>query len=129
MCKAKIRKLWFLTFALAGVAGCGQGSVAFTVPAVTSSVPTSGATAVPLAQAVSVTFNEAMNAATINTTTFLLAGPGGAAVPGVVTSSGGTATFTPSANLASGTQYTATVTTGAEDPHAHPLRQQLRVEL
>jgi hypothetical protein len=65
---------------------------------------------------VTATFSQAMSAALINTTTFTVAGPGGAAVAGAVTYSGTVATFTPSAFLAYGTIYTATITTGATSP-------------
>ncbi len=58
----------------------------------------------------------AMNPASITTSTFTLTGPGGIAVAGAVAYSGTTATFTPSAVLAYGTTYTATITTGASSP-------------
>jgi hypothetical protein len=87
-----------------------------TPPTVISTVPVNLATGVPINQALSATFSVAMNAATIDATTFTLAGPGGA-VTGVVTyvAAGSVATFTPGANLAPSTVYTATITTGAED--------------
>ena len=66
-----------------------------------------------------------MNAGTISATSFLLAGPGGAAVTGTVTyaATGSVATFAPNADLAYGTVYTATITTGATDQAnpANPL--------
>ena len=85
-------------------------------PTVVSTVPTNGATGVPVTQALTATFNEAMSSATINTSTFTLTGPGGA-ITGAVTynSSGFMATFTPGTNLAYSTTYRATITTGAED--------------
>jgi hypothetical protein len=65
------------------------------------------------------TFSEAMNPATINTTTFTLTAPGTppVAVTGVVTYNVANyaATFTPTAPLALNTLYTATITTGAQD--------------
>ncbi len=65
---------------------------------------------------VSATFSEAMNNATLTTTSFTLATTiGGAAVTGTVDVNGNTATFTPSAPLAGRTQYTATITTDATD--------------
>ena len=68
-------------------------------------------------QALSATFSEAMNPATINVATFTLTGPGGVGVTGAVTyvAAGSVATFTPAANLAYNTTYTATVTTGETD--------------
>jgi hypothetical protein len=60
-----------------------------------------------------------MNPATINVTTFTVA----TGVVGVVTldGTGKIAAFTPSANLALGTTYTATITTGAQDLAGNPL--------
>lgn len=86
-------------------------------PTIISTIPVSGATAVPINQKVSAIFSTAMNAATINGTTFTLTGPGVTAVAGSVTYSAGgnTALFIPTANLAPSTTYTATVTTGAQD--------------
>jgi hypothetical protein len=85
-------------------------------PIVVSTVPASGATSVPVTQALTATFNEAMSPATIDTSTFTLTGPGGV-ITGAVTynSSGFVATFTPGTNLAYSTVYRATITTGAED--------------
>ena len=85
-------------------------------PTVVSTVPTIGATGVPVNTAVSATFSEAMNPATINVSTFTLTGPGAMPVIGTVTFAGSTATFTPTTVLASGTLFTATITTGAKDP-------------
>jgi hypothetical protein len=88
-----------------------------TVPSVISTVPINGATGVPTNQALTAAFSEAMNPATINSTTFTLTATGGATVTGVVTyvPAGSIATFTPDANLAPSTEYTAAITTGAED--------------
>jgi len=86
-------------------------------PTVIFTVPVNQATGVPINQALSATFSVAMNPATIDASTFTLAGPGGTAVAGVVTyvPAGSAATFVPSANLLPSTVYTATITTGAED--------------
>jgi hypothetical protein len=64
-----------------------------------------------------------MNSATIDPATFTVAGPGGVAVAGTVgyTASGSVATFTPTANLAYSTLYTATITTGATNSAGTPL--------
>ena len=88
-----------------------------TPPTVISTVPINLATGVPINQALSATFSVAMNTATIEAATFKVAGPGGAAVTGVVTyvAAGSIATFTPAAPLASSTLYTATITTGVEN--------------
>ena len=90
-------------------------------PAVVSTVPANGATAVPVNTVVSATFSETMNAATINAATFTVTGPGATPVTGVVTYAGVTATFTPTAVLANSTLFTATITTGAKDPAGVPL--------
>jgi hypothetical protein len=58
-----------------------------------------------------------MNPATINSSTFTLTGPGATPVAGLVAYAavGNTLTFTPTANLAASTTFTATITTGAQD--------------
>jgi hypothetical protein len=97
--------------AVAFVAGCGQETV--TIPGVVSVTPAQGAVGVAINTPVTATFSMAMDSATITASTFTLAGPGGAAVAGAVSYNGVIATFTPAANLANGTTYTATVTNGA----------------
>jgi len=96
---------------------------ASTVPAVISTTPANGATSVPIGQATTATFSEAMNPATINSTNFTLKAPGGGAVLGAVTylAAGSVATFTPAVSLTPSTLYTATITTGAMDLSGHPL--------
>jgi hypothetical protein len=88
-----------------------------TLPAVISTTPANGATGVPINQALTATFSEAMTPATINAATYTLIGPGGVAITGAVSYvvAGSVATFTPTVNLASSTVYTATITTGAMD--------------
>lgn len=94
------------------------GAVADIVPpTVLSTVPDDGAINVPLNQAVSATFSEAMNPLTITNLTFTVTGPG-LPVPGGLVSYDpltNIATFRPDANLAASTTYTATITTGAQD--------------
>jgi len=101
---------WLVAILVVLVTGCGQETI--NVPSVVSTVPTNGATSVAIDTPISATFNMAMKAATISTTTFTLTGPGGA-VAGTVAYDGVTATFTPAVNLAYGTLYKATITTGA----------------
>lgn len=88
-----------------------------TRPTVIATNPVNAATGVPFNQAVTATFSEAMNPATITATSFTLTAPGAVAVPGVVSYAAisDTATFTPMANLAASTLYTATITTTAAD--------------
>jgi len=90
-------------------------------PTVISVTPFAGAAGVCPSTAVTATFSEAMNPATINATTFTLTGPGATPVMGVVTYAGSTATFTPNSALAVSTLYTATITTGATDENGVAL--------
>jgi Ice-binding-like/Bacterial Ig-like domain len=101
---------WFFTTA-------GSGPVA---PVVISTVPASAATNVILGTIVSADFSTAMNPATLSTTTFTLKN-GAVAVGGGVSSVGVTATFTPSAALATNTLYTAAISTGAQDVAGTPM--------
>src|SRR5207253_2597147 len=81
-------------------------------PTVIAQAPPNGATNVPLTTTVTATFSKPMNAATITTATFTLRAAGAAAnVPATVTlnAAGTIATLTPTAPLALGTVYTATV--------------------
>ena len=82
-------------------------------PTVLSTNPASAATGVSRTPAITVTFSEAMDPATLTATTFTLRN-GLVAIPGVVTRTATTATLTPSSILASNTLFTATVSTGAK---------------
>jgi hypothetical protein len=114
---------------LACVSGCGDPDESstpnptVTPPTVTTAAPPSGTVGACPNTLVTVTFSKAMNPATINGTTFTLTGPGAAAVAGVVSYDvpSDTATFTPSANLATNTPYTAMISTGALDMYGNPL--------
>jgi len=90
-------------------------------PAVLSTIPANGAANVPIGQVLSATFSEPMASATVSATTFTLSVTGGAAVNGTVTYASGVATFTPSAALATSTNYTATITTGVTSLGGTPL--------
>jgi len=85
-------------------------------PVVTATDPLNNAIGVPLNKILTATFDVPMNAATLASpaTTFTLK-HGATVVTGTVTYLGNTATFTPSANLLSGTVYTATISTGAKN--------------
>lgn len=91
-------------------------AVGVTLPAVTATVPATGTLNVAEGSDVTVTFNKAMDPATINASTITLSSALGA-VAGRVTYDTGTdvATFTPLLPLMSNTFYTATVTAGAKD--------------
>src|SRR6185369_2001236 len=97
--------------------GCGSSDNSVSEGAldpvtVSSTTSRHAETGVPIGNKLTVTFSEAMDPATINTTTFTLK-QGTAAVSGTVDYSGVTAVFTPAGNLAASTVYTATITTGA----------------
>ncbi|HEU4748940.1 MAG TPA: ice-binding family protein [Gemmatimonadaceae bacterium] len=132
------RPMWFLAIALTAlVAGCGGGggdeaptvsphttappvdtapTVDTTAPTVASTNPADFATGVCVNQTVNATFSEAMNASTLTTATFSVVNVlTTTAVDGSVTHSAARniATFTPTADLAADTEYTATISGGA----------------
>ena len=95
-----------------------------TPPTVLSTSPTDGATNVAVSTVVTATFSEAMDATTINGTTFTLKTTSGSTpVAGTVAYDAGTktATFTPTSALSNSTGYTATITTGAKDAAGNQL--------
>lgn len=92
-----------------------------TAPSVVSIDPTGGTTRVPLTQIVSVTFDEAIDPATVTASSLTLEDEGGSTVPGAVTTSGDAATFTPDAQLDSLVTYTLTLTTGIADASGNAL--------
>jgi hypothetical protein len=135
MRKLMVSKIWIPAFLLAVfVAGCGDSDKAGgpgspltppTVPA-GSVTPTVGATLVCRnTPGITATFSKAMNPATINSpaTSFTLADPSGANVPGTASldSTGLVATLTPTSPLLVSTAYTATITTGAADTFGNHL--------
>jgi hypothetical protein len=85
-----------------------------TPPAVVSTDPSNNSDTVSLTTAVTATFSEAVDPATVTATSFTLIN-GTTPVAGVVTYSGISATFTPSAPLSYGALYTATITTDVKD--------------
>jgi len=85
-----------------------------TTPSVISTSPANGATFITTTTNVIATFSEAMNPATINAASFILQ-QGTVPVAGTITWSGTSATFRPSAGLAAGTVYMATITNAVAD--------------
>jgi hypothetical protein len=96
-----------------------------TAPTVVLTNPVSAATGVPLNQKVVATFSEPMDPATISATgTFTVVTTVGAVpVPGTVAydAPSNTAIFTPTANLAASTEYTATISNAAKDLEGNAL--------
>jgi flagellar basal body-associated protein FliL len=91
-----------------------------TAPTVTSTAPVYSATNSPINTKILVTFSTAMDPTTITKTTFTLK-HGTTSDAGTVSYVGVTAIFIPSANFATNTVYTATITTGAKDSAGHAL--------
>ena len=122
--------LWLASLVLVALtAGCGgssrdpilgiDGSPDTTRPTVTLTQPANGASGVARNAAVSATFSEDMDAASVNASSFTLTAPGGAAIAGTVSYASGsrTASFTPTtpASLPPGSTLTATISNAAKD--------------
>ncbi len=96
----------------------GGGPSDTTPPSLTARTPAVGAVGVAVGANVTATFDEALAPASVTTSSVTLTPTaGGAAIPAAVSlGSGGTViTLNPTADLAAGTQYTATLTTAIED--------------
>ncbi|WP_018615809.1 Ig-like domain-containing protein [Segetibacter koreensis] len=89
-------------------------------PAVISTSPIDTAIGTSLNSKVSATFNEEMNASTINAKSFTLT-QGATPIAGTITCDGTTATFSPINNLKSGTVYTGTITSDVEDRNGNAM--------
>jgi YVTN family beta-propeller protein len=89
-----------------------------TPPTISSRTPASGATNVVAGTVVTATFNEALDASTVNGNTFQLRDGSNVLVPATVTydNSTFTATLTPTATLGSAQTYNVTVRGGTTDP-------------
>jgi hypothetical protein len=85
-----------------------------TAPLVIATDPLSNANGVALNKVIAATFSMPMDSSTITPITFTLK-IGTLPVSGIVTYSGATAYFTPTVNLASNTNYIATISTGAKN--------------
>src|SRR5262249_19397601 len=84
-------------------------------PVVSSTSPATGTTGVGTTASVSVTFNHAMDATTITTSTFVVKDPSGNVLPATISynATTNTATLTPNGFFATSTTYTATVLGGS----------------
>src|SRR5450759_4515381 len=114
----KLRKKVFPIIAMLLIvfmSGCKKDVITTGVaPKVTSTDPVNNTTGVVINSNISAMFSVPMDPSTITTANFTLQ-EGSTDVPGAVTYAGTKATFTPAANLAANTFYTATITTGAKD--------------
>ncbi|MES2885025.1 MAG: Ig-like domain-containing protein [Pseudomonadota bacterium] len=94
-----------------------------TAPTVVAVFPANGTTAVATNTALTASFSEAMNPASLTSASFGLACPTGAAITGTVgyATSGNVATFTPGSALPASTTCTATLSTAIRDAAGNPL--------
>lgn len=118
--------MFVLCAVLLALTGCGSSSSDnttpdTTAPTVVSVAPAVSSTDIATNAVITVTFSEAVDASTINASTFTLKDSGNNATSGTVSPSGTTATFTPSASLSYLTPYTATITTGVKDVAGNAL--------
>ena len=98
------------------------GSVVDAVaPTVVSVNPTNLSPAVVVNRSITVSFSEAMNATTVDVSSFTVSGPGNTSVAGTVSHLGPHATFNPNANLARDTVFTANITTSVQDMAGNAL--------
>ena len=111
---------------------CGADT---TAPTVTATSPVANATGVAVSTNVTATFSEAMNAATLTTTTVTLV-PQGSTTPVAATvtyaAATNTVTLNPTSNLATNTVYTATIkggTAGAKDVAGNAAGGRPRLDL
>lgn len=97
----------------------GNGTTDTTPPVLQNTNPSNMATGVPLNTTLSANFSESITSTTPSTAFTLT--QAGITVPGLVSFSGGTATFTPTARLGTSLSYTASVNTGIKDLAGNPL--------
>ena len=90
------------------------------VPVVISTDPINNAVNVALSKIITATFSKAMDASTLNGSTFMIHN-GVIPVPGVITYFGNIVTFTPSSPLLPGTLYTGTITSAVQDATGNNL--------
>jgi hypothetical protein len=96
--------------------------VAKIAPQVVSVTPANAATAIAINSHLSATFSEAMDPASLSTSTFTVtSGSAAVEVAGTVVYANSKALFWPAANLASNTTFTATISTGATSASGLPL--------
>lgn len=121
--KAKKFLFSFAILFIAFVSGCAKDDfeeVDAACPTVVTTNPDNGTINVPLDQAISLVFNEEMNATTFNQSSFIL--QGSTLVAGTVSFSGSTALFTPTNPLSPNTTYTGTIKTLVKDIMGNALQ-------
>lgn len=83
-----------------------------TPPTVTSVLPANAAIGVGLSATITANFSEAIDASSVNGTSFILTDAGNNVIPATVTTSANILTLTPSSALATSTTYTVTIVGG-----------------
>ena len=111
-----------IVFATCGGGGESDSTPDTTAPTVISTSPANNGTDVSTNIAITATFSEAIDPASIDSGSFTLEGPSGF-VPGTVSYSDFTATFTPNNQLNPNTTHNATITTGVIDLGGNALAQ------
>jgi len=109
--------LALLSIAAACSSGGGSSNSSSGAPTVLSNVPVDQTTGVDVNASMSATFNQTMDSATLTDATFTVTSDAtGTSVLGTVIYANSTAVFWPTAHLDSDGSYTATITTGAQNP-------------
>lgn len=115
-----------IVLAIVGLFGaCSEDDFQETIglcPEVIATSPTNGETSVALNKVITVTFNEEMNPATINASSFTIVN-GITSIPGTISYSGNTASFTPTGNLIANKTYIGKVTTAVKDLNGNALQE------
>ncbi|MDI5889238.1 ice-binding family protein [Flavobacterium yafengii] len=122
--KTKNLLLMFAILFIASISSCATDDFQETIgvcPVVQATSPINGATGVSFNPIITVTFNEEMDAATINQSSFTITGTG--QVAGSITYSGTTASFTPTIALSPNTTYTGRVSTASKDVMGNALQE------
>ena len=115
---------WLILSLILFSAGCKkvteETGIVGVCPIVFSTNPANLETEVALNKTITATFNEAMDATTINETSFTVKN-GEIIVPGDVTYTGSTASFSPRAGLLPNVTYSATIHKGIKDPSGNAM--------
>lgn len=105
--------------------GCSEDDFQETLgvcPEVSATSPINGETSVALNKVITVTFNTEMNPLTINSSSFTIVN-GTTSIPGIITYSGNTASFTPTGNLVANKTYIGKVTTAVKDLNGNAMQE------